>query len=159
MSRVNEAMRRASLDKHDGGNSTEPQAKVVERSILEGYLLDGALSIHSTWREGPRAAESSRAITLHRPDATNSVLEGKLVVSKEISSISIEQYRRMAAVLQHLQGTRAMKTLMVSSAVPGEGKTLTVTNLALTLSESYRRRILLVDADLRHPSIQEVFRL
>ena len=36
---------------------------------------------------------------------------------------------------------------MVTSALPGEGKTLTVTNLALTLSESYKRRVLLIDAD------------
>jgi Mrp family chromosome partitioning ATPase len=44
---------------------------------------------------------------------------------------------------------------MVTSAVPREGKTLTVVNLALTLSESYGRRVLLVDADLRRPSIHE----
>jgi protein-tyrosine kinase len=48
---------------------------------------------------------------------------------------------------------------MVSSAVPAEGKTLTVTNLALTLSEAYGRRVLLVDADLRRPSLHEVFSL
>jgi capsular exopolysaccharide synthesis family protein len=46
---------------------------------------------------------------------------------------------------------------MVSSAVPQEGKTLTVVNLAMTLSESYRRRVLLIDADLRRPSIHDVF--
>jgi capsular exopolysaccharide synthesis family protein len=36
---------------------------------------------------------------------------------------------------------------------------LTSTNLALTLSESFKRRVLLIDADLRRPSIHEVFRL
>ena len=46
---------------------------------------------------------------------------------------------------------------MIASAVPGEGKTLTATNLALTLSESYQRRVLLIDADLRRPSLHEVF--
>jgi len=34
-----------------------------------------------------------------------------------------------------------------------------VTNLALTLSQSYRKRVLLIDADLRRPSLHEVFRL
>jgi protein-tyrosine kinase len=52
-----------------------------------------------------------------------------------------------------------LKTLMVTSAMPREGKTLTVTNLALTLSESYRRRVLLIDADLRRASIHQVLRL
>ena len=35
--------------------------------------------------------------------------------------------------------------------MPAEGKTLTAANLALTLSESYKRRVLLIDADLRRP--------
>ena len=46
---------------------------------------------------------------------------------------------------------------MIASAVAGEGKTLTAANLALTLSESYRKRVLLIDADLRRPSLHTVF--
>ena len=45
---------------------------------------------------------------------------------------------------------------MVTSARPGEGKSLTAANLALTLSESYQRRVLLIDADLRQPSLHEI---
>jgi capsular exopolysaccharide synthesis family protein len=87
------------------------------------------------------------------------MLEGKLVVSDGVPAVSIEQYRRLAAILQDRQLERGLKSLMVSSAVPGEGKTLTVSNLALTLSESYKRRVLLVDADLRHPSIGQTLGL
>ena len=42
---------------------------------------------------------------------------------------------------------------------PGEGKTLTATNLALTLSESYQDQVLLIDADLRKPTLHQVFGL
>jgi capsular exopolysaccharide synthesis family protein len=52
-----------------------------------------------------------------------------------------------------------MRSLMVTSAVAEEGKTLTATNLALTLSESFRRNVLLVDADLRRPSLHDVFQV
>jgi receptor protein-tyrosine kinase len=48
---------------------------------------------------------------------------------------------------------------MIASAVTAEGKTLTASNLALTLSQSYERRVLLIDADLRRPNIHEVFQL
>jgi len=48
---------------------------------------------------------------------------------------------------------------MVTSAVPEEGKTLTATNVALTLSESYHRRVLLIDGDLRRPALAEVFQV
>ena len=45
---------------------------------------------------------------------------------------------------------------MITSALPHEGKTLTVVNLALTLSESYARRVLVIDADLRAPSLHTI---
>ena len=45
---------------------------------------------------------------------------------------------------------------MVTSAAAGDGKTLTAVNLALVLAESYGYRVLLVDADLRRPSIPSV---
>ena len=48
---------------------------------------------------------------------------------------------------------------MVTSALAGEGKTLTSTNLALTFSESYRRSVLLIDADLRRPTLHETFQV
>lgn len=83
----------------------------------------------------------------------------KLVVHPGTGRGCVEQYRRVAAVLHHLQGERGTKVLMVASAGVGEGKTLTAANLALTLSESYRRRVLLVDADLRRPSLSAIFHL
>ena len=88
------------------------------------------------------------------PDA----LEGKLILSNA-APVAVEQYRRLAGTLHELQAVHGTRTLMVTSALPREGKTLTVSNLAMTLSESYGRRVLLIDADLRRPSIHEVFRL
>jgi len=66
------------------------------------------------------------------------------------------QYRRLAAALHDLQLRGGLKILMVSSTVPREGKTLTVANLALTFSESYQRRTLVIDADLRNPRMHDV---
>jgi capsular exopolysaccharide synthesis family protein len=81
----------------------------------------------------------------------------KLVVSPNADPLLVEEHRRLAASMQELQIERGLKMLTVTSAMPREGKTLTVTNLALTLSESYGRRVLLIDADLRRPSIHELF--
>jgi capsular exopolysaccharide synthesis family protein len=86
-------------------------------------------------------------------------LAEKVVADDNMSPVSREQYRRLAGVLLDAQGNNGVRAIMVASAVPGEGKTLTATNLALTLSESYRRRVLLIDADLRKPTIHEVFRI
>jgi capsular exopolysaccharide synthesis family protein len=83
----------------------------------------------------------------------------RLVISKDMLSVSLEQYRRIATKLYQTQAESGIKKVMVSSTLPGEGKTLTVTNLALTLSESYDQRVLLVDADLRSPSVHELLRV
>ena len=71
--------------------------------------------------------------------------------------MSLEQYRKLAAVLHEAQVQSQTKTVMITSALPHEGKTLTVVNLALTLTESYARRVLVIDADLRAPSLHTVF--
>jgi protein-tyrosine kinase len=86
------------------------------------------------------------------------VLE-RLVISPNAAPNLTEQYRRMAAALHHAQLVQGTKVLMVTSAMPGDGKSYTATNLALTLSESYRRQVLLIDADLRRPSLHEIFRV
>ncbi|HEY1308702.1 MAG TPA: CpsD/CapB family tyrosine-protein kinase [Vicinamibacterales bacterium] len=80
----------------------------------------------------------------------------KLVVSRECNPLIVEQYRRLAATLHEAQIEKGLKTVMVTSAAPREGKTLTAVNIALTLSESYNRRVLLIDADLRRPSVHEL---
>lgn len=83
----------------------------------------------------------------------------RLVVGDGAESALVEQYRHLAAVLHHAQSESGCRSVMVTSALPSEGKTLTATNLALTLSESYQRRVLLIDADLRRPRIKDVFGL
>jgi protein-tyrosine kinase len=105
----------------------------------------------------PKIVAALRASRRAPVGAFPAALEGKVVSSRDISQETVEQYRRLAGALHSLQSQGGLKTLVVSSAVPREGKTLTITNLALTLSESYQRRVLLIDADLRHPSVHEVF--
>ena len=95
-------------------------------------------------------------------DAVRHEIGEKLVVAAAAAdrkglAVAVEQYRKLAATLHHAQADRGLKLIMVTSANPGEGKSLTASNLALTLSESYRRRVLLVDGDLRRPSLHQIF--
>ena len=83
----------------------------------------------------------------------------KIVISDGVDPALMEQYRHLAAVLHHAQKASGVRAVMVTSALPSEGKTLTATNLALTLSQSYQRRVLLIDADLRRPRMREMFAL
>jgi capsular exopolysaccharide synthesis family protein len=67
------------------------------------------------------------------------------------------QYRRLARGLQRMQGERGLNRLLVTSARPGDGRTSTVTHTALALSEHFDRRVLVIDADVRHPAVQGFF--
>ena len=66
-------------------------------------------------------------------------------------------YCRLAAQLHQMQQGRKLTTVMIASALPGEGKSLTAANLARALSEAYGKRVMLIDADLRRPSIHSLF--
>jgi capsular exopolysaccharide synthesis family protein len=102
------------------------------------------------------AGPTSSAISAVTLDADG---DRKLITSKGIRPLAVEQYRRLAAVLHQLQAEQGMKSVMIASVAAGEGKTLTATNLALTLSESFKRRVVLVDADLRRPTLHELLGL
>ncbi len=80
----------------------------------------------------------------------------RLAISPEANPVLVEQFRRLAATLHHAQNHNGIRVIMLTSASPDEGKTLTAVNLALVLSESYRKRVLLIDADLRRPSLSSV---
>jgi protein-tyrosine kinase len=124
--------------------------------------------------ERPPAVQRSVAVADPRPQlqavrvAVESAFAGNLV-GTEGSAESAEQYKRLATTLHDIQARsewngagavgRGLKTLLVSSAVAGEGKTLTAVNLALTLSESARQRVLLIDLNLQHPSVHDALGL
>jgi protein-tyrosine kinase len=78
------------------------------------------------------------------------------LVSSTGDFVGVEQYRRLAAALHDAQTTQGLKVVTITSALPQDGKTLTAVNLALTLSESYSRRVLIIDADLRRPAVHKV---
>lgn len=70
---------------------------------------------------------------------------------------AVEQYRRLAAALIRAQAEHGARVIMVTSSISGEGKSLTTSNLAVTLSKSYRRQTLVIDADQRDPSQSRIF--
>jgi len=161
MSRIHEALTRAAdapdvvHDQHEGAVTPE-SGSPVDPSALDRYATESAPSA----AEAPPPARTSQLRQVDAPAAPiacHPSWSDTLVLNPGVAPIMVEQYRRLAAVMEEVQFETGLKTLMVSSALPGEGKTLTIVNLALTLSESFHRRVLLIDADLRRPSIHNVF--
>lgn len=107
----------------------------------------------------PAAEPAASTITATLASRFSAAERRKVVAGTGVDPAVVEQYRQLAATLHHAQNQTGTRSVMVTSALPSEGKTLTAANLALTLSESYQRRVLLIDADLRRPRIQEMFGL
>ena len=85
--------------------------------------------------------------------------DDKLVAYREPGSIVSEQFRKLRTKLLTLNLPDKPKTIMVTSASEGEGKTLVSTNLATILAQDLQSYALLVDADLRNPSLSRWFGL
>ena len=81
------------------------------------------------------------------------VMDQRLVSLTAPASFEADQYRALRSRLESSREGRALKVVAVTSAVVGDGKTTTSINLAGTLAQGRDRRVLLVDADLRRPSV------
>jgi protein-tyrosine kinase len=77
-----------------------------------------------------------------------------LVTLTEPTSYVSEEYRKLKSMVVKLtKKDRMCNALMVTSAIGGEGKSITALNLAVTLAQEYDHSVLLVDADLRRPAV------
>ena len=91
------------------------------------------------------------------PAAHNNRVDGRVVTLTAPASTAAEQYRTLYYRLERLRELRPMKVVALTSAMPGEGKTVTTVNLALTAARANpERRILLLDADLRRSNVGQV---
>jgi len=69
--------------------------------------------------------------------------------TKQSSALCAEQFRTLRSRLYRLREKSPIRTLLVTSTLPGEGKTFVALNLALAIARQHERRALLIDADLR----------
>ena len=155
MSRLADAMKRANADQEVDRPDQKETVKWEKPASPEPALLVAEAAVEGeAAQKVPGAEEASIAPRVQSRSA--SLVAEKLVVTPSISPVSLEQYRRLAATLHRRQAERGIKTVLVASTMPGEGKTLTAVNLALTFSESYGRNVLLIDGDLRRPTTHDV---
>lgn len=79
-----------------------------------------------------------------------------LVAAVRPKGTTSEAYRSLRTNLQFITGMENAKSILVTSAQAGEGKTVTAANLALVLAQA-GNRVLLVSADLRRPTLEKHF--
>jgi protein-tyrosine kinase len=86
-------------------------------------------------------------------------IDSRLIAALAPMSLAAEQYRSLRTRIRRVEANRPARTLVITSPSKGDGKSLTAANLALTMAQEFQQRVLLIDADLRRPSVHQLFAL
>jgi capsular exopolysaccharide synthesis family protein len=86
---------------------------------------------------------------------SNTGFDAHLVSLTSPNSFAAEQYQGLRLTLERLARARGAQVIAVSSPAAGEGKTVTAINLAAALARGSDAKVLLIDADLRRPSVSK----
>lgn len=155
--------------------ATPPETPVSPRPLLTallaalvGLLVVGTIAFAADYLDdtlkGPEDSEQALGLaTLGRIGAIKGLGGGRrrlyrLVTLLYPTSPAAEWYRTLRTNVEFSAVDRPIQTLLVTSAVPSEGKSMTSANLAVAFAQG-GRRVLLVDADMRKPSIDQLFDL
>jgi protein-tyrosine kinase len=106
-------------------------------------------------RKVDRRLASSHGVppdSLHPPIRHREIAE-QLVSLLAPNSFAADQYRTLRHSVERMRRERGVHVLAMTSATPGDGKSVTTLNLAGALAQGHSARVLVVDADLRRPSV------
>jgi polysaccharide biosynthesis transport protein len=90
---------------------------------------------------------------------SNVRLHPHLIMAADNGGVAAEQYRALRTRVLHADNGAPVNVVLVTSPGRGDGKSLTVANLGLTMAQEQQRRICVVDADLRQPRQDQLFGL
>lgn len=105
----------------------------------------------------PEPVAAPAPVPIYIPAAMRSDVDPHLVPVADPHSPLSEQYRALRTNLLALAGPAKWKVFVVTSSVPGEGKSVSSANLACTLAEQPDRKVVLVDADMRKATQHKLF--
>lgn len=129
----------------------------LERSPFMPEMVDPTPFTSSVTSIGAPAGSAAAAVA-SEPRTAQPTLHPALVAAINPHSPVAEQYRAIRARITHEEGA-SLRTVMVTSPGAGEGKSVTTANLALTMAQEFQRQVVLVDADLRKPTVHSLFGL
>jgi capsular exopolysaccharide synthesis family protein len=132
MSKIFEALQR-SVSERKGSSFTEVSSVATELlcETVAGSKVEQCASL------SPVPLAGSRAIAIKDPGA-----------------IAAEKFRSLSVRLRDLRQRRELKKILITSALPDEGKSVVALNLASTLARIHQTRVLLVEGDMRRPTVR-----
>ncbi|WP_251106640.1 tyrosine-protein kinase family protein [Alloacidobacterium dinghuense] len=86
-------------------------------------------------------------------------VKSQLACVTDKESLVAEKFRFLGVRLRHLQRERPLKKVLITSTIPREGKSTVAANLACTFARKKQQRTLLLEGDVRRPSLSQLFGL
>jgi capsular exopolysaccharide synthesis family protein len=125
--------------------------------VLVGVLLAFALDALDRSVKTPAQATESFRTPLLAVTPRSREIRDRPVPEDALSPVA-EAFRTLRTAVRFVEPDRPLRTILVTSAVSGEGKTTTAVNLAIALAQS-GERVVLVDADLRRARLADLLGL
>jgi protein-tyrosine kinase len=125
---------RKALEKAKRERGDQSRTLTALRSIAEDKVVGNGWS--------PPVYSQSRAVELNKE-----TLMKNRCVCIEPDAIELDSYKVLRTKIMQATRGKGWRTVMITSVQPGEGKTLTTVNLALTFAKAYNQTVLLVDCD------------
>jgi protein-tyrosine kinase len=164
MSRIHEALKKAEEER-----SSAPPVETVPSIEREAAVVAPVWPEHSLNASGNAAAESKAANSPTEHLRFDELLARcahpqwhmdpnvNVFSNPQLSPHGAEQFRTLRSRLYQLRTSQALRTVLITSAVPTEGKTFVTSNLAQAIVRQPDRRVLIIDADLRRPRLHAPF--
>jgi capsular exopolysaccharide synthesis family protein len=155
MSRIHEALKKAEQERAASlGNTAQPTFTTAP--VAAPPVFSGASAATAPGSPMPAFGSQfsvdgllARCPQLEwKPD-----LRTMLFMNGDDGARGTEEFRTLRSRLYHIRERMTLKTVLVTSALPKEGKSFTASNLAQVMVRQHGRRVLLIDADLRGPRL------
>jgi len=180
MSQIFDGLQRLEAERHGTDVSALPTVTELLR-VSEGRVTSRPdTSVLSSMSDGGRIEELDRpnslaggtvAVEAYHPNNTADRLDkcqslqvsvapqNRLVCFTDPGGPAAEAFRLLSVRLRDIRQIRQLKTVLITSTIPQEGKSMVAANLACSLAMGTQQRVLLLEGDLRRPSLSHIFGL
>jgi capsular exopolysaccharide synthesis family protein len=159
MSRIHEALKKAEADRASGLRREAALPMTVdptETASARRPPIEGALAVEGAVATAVAASETLTFETLRerclRP-RWNPDGKTMLFLEKDEYASGTEEFRTLRSRLYKIREKQPLRTLLITSSLPAEGKTFVTANLAQVISRQHERKALLIDGDLRRSQL------
>ena len=150
MSRIHEALKRAEQER--GANQEVQGEPVADSGMTPGTAARMAGGITADASFTFEALQARTARVQWNPDPKTMLFFGG-----SDQGMGKEEFRTLRSRLYQMREKKPLKKILITSALPKEGKSFLAANLAQVLVQQRGRRALLIDADLRSPRLHQAF--